>query len=167
MCTSLSNPSSSLGGSGGINICTIYEINSTGYLSYSPSKGFRGKTGVNDFVFGLDWVRDERTFDSGFAVKEPESSLVRINSQSIALQDVRTDKLLLTDSTTSGVVTFQVPFADADYFLTCSVVTNDPSPTVISVTPTALTKTGFTAAFTSIPSNISNYYLTYTATKYL
>lgn len=162
--TSVKNGSSS--GTGGINICAIYEINSTGYLSYTPSKGFRGKAGVDDFVYGMDWVRDERVFDTGFMVKEQRPSLVKVNSQSVALQDVRSDKILLTAASASLVVTFAVPYTDSDYFISCLVVTNALSPTLITVTPTTLTSTGFTAKYTSIPGT-DNYYLTYTATKYL
>ena len=59
-------------------------------------------------------------------------------------------------------------FSDSDYFLNCNIVTDAALPTVISVTPTNLLSTGFTAWFTTIPSPSSNhYYLVYTATKYL
>jgi len=147
-----------------INICTVYEVNSYGYMSYTPSKDIK----MSSFVDGLNWVRDDRNFDSIPVAKDPPLSLVRVNSQSVATQDVRADKILLTTSTSLVAVTFPVPFSDSDYFLNCNIVTDAALPTVISVTPTNLLSTGFTAWFTTIPSPSSNhYYLVYTATKYL
>jgi len=167
LCTGINNPSGIGAGSGGITICTMYELNSNGYMGYSPCKGFRGKVGVDEYVTGLNWVRDERVFDSGFAVKEETPSLVQVNSQSVAMQDIRTDKILLTDGSTTQAVTFSLPYSDSDYFIDCHIITNAVTPTIITVVPNNITSTGFTANFGTIPTDSYNYYLTYTATKYL
>jgi hypothetical protein len=164
LCTALSNPSST--GTGGMNIITVYEINSSGYLSYSPSKGFKGKTGVDDFIYGPDWVKDERVFDCVPLVKDEKPSILRLDAQTVVLQDMRTDKILLTSSQFTQIVTFTIPFIDADYFIDCSIYKYDSgTPTLISVTPSNILATGFTANFTAIPGT-GTYYLTYKATKY-
>lgn len=154
-------------GLGGINICTVYEINTSGYLSYTPSKGFRGKPGVDEFLFGLDWVRDERTFDSVPYVKDDKPSVVKIDSQTVALQDIRSDKILLSSGNTSKAVTFTMPFNDTDYFINCTVIRTDiGTPTVISATPGTISTSGFTAYFSVAIPALGTYYLIYKATKY-
>ena len=153
-------------GLGGINIGTFYEINSNGYLSYSPSKGFRGKTGVTEFIYGLDWVKDERVFDSVPLVKDELPAIIKVDSQTVALQDVRTDKILLISASTTIPITFTVPFNDDNYYIDCMIYRYDSgTPTLISVTPSGITSSGFTATFTSIPV-AGTYYLRYKATKY-
>ena len=146
----------------GINICTFYEINYNGYMSYSPSKGFRGTTGVDNFVYGLDWVRDERTFDSGFAVKEELPNKTKINAQSVSLQDIKTDKITLTSGTSCPVV-FPVPFTDTDYIISYYVI-NPSVTTVVMCSPSSISVTGFTANFSVA---LASGTLIYTATKYL
>lgn len=145
-----------------INIGTVYEINGDGYYSYSPSKGFRGATGTEDFVYGMDWVKDERTFDSGFAIKEDIPSKTKVNTQAITLQDIRTDKITLT-SGSAVAVTFPAPFSDADYIVSYYVV-NPSVPSVVMCSPSSLTATGFTANFLVV---LTSGTLVYTATKYL
>jgi hypothetical protein len=162
LCTADKNPAST--DTGGINIGNVYEINNNGYLSYSPSKGFRGKAGIDDYVFGMDWVRDDRVFDTGFAIKEQRPSQIKLNSQPVVLQDVRYDKITLSMGELTKTITFTTPFEDSDYFVTCQII-SDSGSTPVTVLPTGLTTTGFTAKFASISG--AGYYLTYTATKYL
>ena len=164
MCLSAADKNPLSSGTGGINICTVYEINSSGYLSYTPSKGFRGKVGIDDFIYGLDWVRDERVFDSVPMVKDDRPNILKVDTKNIAMQDVRTDKILLTIATTSLDVTFTAPFTDTDYFINCTVYKFGTLPSLITVTSSGISATGFRANFTSIPG--SDYYLIYTATKY-
>ena len=158
------NPSSN--GVSGINIGTFYEINSNGYLSYSPSKGFRGKTGVTDFVYGLDWVKDERIFDSVPLLKDELPAIIKVDTQTVALQDVKTDRILLTSGDIFKTITFTVPFNDDNYYIDCMIYRYDSGAvTLNSVTPSGVTSSGFTANFTSIPVT-GTYYLRYKATKY-
>ena len=161
MCTNLTNPSST--GAGGINVCTVYEINSDGYLSYTPSKGVTGKTGLNDFQFGMDWARDERVFD--VVPKVDAGSVSKVNSQEFVSQDIRTGKVLLTNISTT-IVDFVNPFTDSDYSISCNVVSSAGTPSVISTTITNMLKTRFTVYYDTLPISGDDYYLIYTATKY-
>lgn len=165
LCTALSNPSST--GTGGINIVTVYEINTSGYLSYSPSKGVKGKTGIDDFIYGPDWVKDERVFDCLPSAKEDKPSILKLDSQTIVLEDIRTDKILLSPAEYTKNILFTSPFSNNDYYLECSIYKYDTLGTavLIIVTPSNILANGFTADFTTIPVN-GTYYLIYKATKY-
>ena len=143
-----------------INIGTIYEANASKRLSYSPSKGFRGKIGVDDFAYGLNWVRDERNFDSGAISKE------EIPVSRTILLETRAQRVLIPASSISVTIAFSAAFDSTDYSLTCTLSNTVDSVAVFRpVTVTNFTTGGFTVKWND-PLESSNYYLNYTATKF-
>jgi hypothetical protein len=143
-----------------INVGAVYEINSSGRLCYSPSKGFRGKIGVDDFAYGMDWARDERNFDSGAVSKEEVPVFRTISSET------RAQRIQLASGTTSITVAFSSSLDSTDYSL-MTTLSNlvDPSVNYRPLTITSLSATGFTVKWND-PLDSSNYYLNYTATKF-
>jgi hypothetical protein len=144
-----------------IDVGPVYEANSSNRMSYSPSKGFRGKLGVDDFAYGLDWARDERNFDSG-AVSKEEVPVSRVITT-----DTRAQRILLTIGTTSVTVAFSTALDSTDYSLTCTLSNIvDSSPVYRPLTITNFTASGFTLKWND-PLDTGNYYLNYTATKFV
>ena len=143
------------------NVGTFYEISDSGRLSYSPDRGFRGTTGVDDFIYGLDWVRDERNFDSGAIARE------EVPVERNILQPARAQSTPLTIGTTSIAIAFSTPFVDNDYAVTPVMInTTDASPEFQPITITAKSASGFTASWND-PLDTGNYVLNYTAIKFL
>lgn len=143
-----------------MNVGTVYEANSSGRMSYSPSKGFRGKLGVDDFAYGLDWARDDRNFDSG-AISKEEIPV----SRTITLE-TRAQRINLGVGDTAITVAFSSTLDSTDYALTCTISnTVDPITVYRPLTITNFTPTGFTVKWND-PIETSNYYLNYTATTF-
>jgi hypothetical protein len=143
------------------NVGTFYEISDSRRLSYSPARGFRGITGIDDIVYGMDWARDERNFDSG-AIAREEVPVIRD-----ILQPARAQNTALTIGTTSASVSFSTPFSDNDYAVTAVMInTTDTLPEFQPITITAKSASGFTAKWND-PLDTGNYSLTYTAIKFL
>lgn len=143
------------------NVGTFYEISDSRRLSYSPSRGFRGTTGIDDFVYGMDWVRDERNFDSGAIAREEVPVIRQI------IQPTRAQNIALAVTSTSITVSFSTPFDDNDYALTAVMLnTTDALPEYQPITITAKSPSGFTANWND-PLDTANYSLSYTAIKFL
>lgn len=139
-----------------INISTFYEVNSSGLLSITPSRGFRD----GDFAFGLEYARDDRNFDNGAIAKE-EVPVVRT-----VVQQARSQRVNLISATTSIAVVFPTAFDDTDYAVTCTMLNIvDTSPEFQPITVTSFSTTGFTATWND-PLDSSNYQLCYTAIKF-
>lgn len=92
------------------NVGTFYEISDSGRLSYTADRGYRGTTGIDDFVFGMDWARDERNFDSGALVLIPaeESEIAYAAGVVPWLEEPSSANLItaITDETGSGPLVF-------------------------------------------------------------
>jgi hypothetical protein len=139
-----------------INISTFYEVNSSGLLSITPSRGFRD----GDFAFGLEYSRDDRNFDNGAVAKE-EIPVVRT-----VIQQARSQRVNLVNGTTSIAVVFPTIFDDTDYAVTCTMLNiTDASPEFQPITVTSFSTAGFTATWND-PLDSSNYQLCYTAIKF-
>ena len=144
-----------------INIGTFYEISDSGRLSYTTDRGFRGTSGIDDFVFGLDWARDERNFDSGAIARE------EVPVERNILQPARAATTSLSLNSTSIAISYSTPFVDNDYAVTAVMInTSDTSPKFQPITITAKSASGFTATWNDhLDSN--NYSLTYTAIEHV
>ena len=143
------------------NIGTFYEISDSGRLSYTADRGFRGASGVDDFVYGMDWVRDERNFDSGAIARE------EVPVERNILQPTRAQTTPLTIGTTSVAVAYSTAFDDNDYAVTVVMInTTDAFPEYQPITLIAKSASGFTASWND-PLDTGNYFLSYTAIKFL
>lgn len=143
-----------------MNVGTVYEANSNNRISYTPSKGFRGKIGVDDFAYGMDWARDERNFDSG-AVSKEEIPVFR----TVTL-DTRAQRVSLPLGATSITIAFSSDMGSTDYSLTCTISNMvDAITEYRPFTVTNLATNGFTLKWNN-PIETGNYYLNYTATKF-
>lgn len=144
-----------------INIGTFYEVGDSGRLSYTPSRGFRGDLGVEDFVYGMDWVRDDRNFDSGAIAREEVPVFREI------LQPTRAQSIAIGAGVTEINILFSTDFGDSDYSVTANLYNEtDALPEFQPITVTARSSTGFTAKWND-PLDTGNYRLNYTAVKFL
>ena len=144
-----------------INIGTFYEIGDSSRLSYTPSRGFRGELGIEDFVYGMDWARDERNFDSG-AIAREEVPVIRE-----VLQPTRAQAIAVGSGATSIAILFSSDFGDSDYAVTANLYNDtDTFPEFQPITITARSSVGFTAKWND-PLDTANYTLNYTAIKFL
>ena len=143
-----------------INIGPLYEANSSHRLSYSPSKGYWGEIGTDDFAYGFDWARDERNFDSG-AISKEEVPVIRT-----VMVDTRAQRIALAGGTTSATVAFSSDLGTTDYSLACNLSNIVDTVKVFQpITVTNYMTSGFTVQWND-PLDSSNYYLNYTATKF-
>jgi len=144
-----------------INVDTIYEANSSGKLCYTPSLGYKRKDGMGDFCYGFDWVRDERNFDTGAIIKE-EVPVTRT-----IIQETRSQRVKLSENSTEITVYLTKAFDDTKYAIPCTIEnTTDGYPCFIPLVIKKKDRTYFTIAWNQ-PLDSDNYYLNYTAVKYI
>lgn len=144
-----------------VNVGTFYEIGDSGRLSYTPSRGFRGDLGIEDFVYGMDWARDDRNFDSGAIAREEVPVFREI------LQPTRAQSIAIASGATEIAILFSTDLGDADYSVTANLYNEtDALPEFQPITVTARASTGFTAKWND-PLDTANYRLNYTAVKFL
>lgn len=136
-----------------INVVSISECNTNGYLSITPSKGFREK----DFIWTLDSLRDTRNFDSGAVVKEEVPVLRTVTAP------VRSAKIPLNFDISFIDVLFTAPMDSLNYTV-IAVLENtvDSVPLIQPVIITNATLTGFRATW-NVNLDTANYKLNYTA----
>jgi hypothetical protein len=144
-----------------INIDTVYEANSSGKLCYTPSLGYKRKDGMGDFCYGFDWIRDERNFDTGAIIKE-EVPVTRT-----IIQETRSQRVRLSADSTEITIYLTKAFDDTNYTIPCTIEnTTDPYPCFIPLVIKKKERTYFTIAWNQ-PLDSDNYYLNYTAVKYI
>jgi hypothetical protein len=135
-----------------INATSVYELNTHGLVGVSPSRSTR-----EDFVYGLDAVRDERNFDSGAVSRE------EVPVQRSVLIPTRNARVSVAIGTTSAIIVFSTPMPTPDYVVTCNFMNFvDGSPLLQPIAITANSVNGLTATW-NLPLDSGNYVLSYSA----
>lgn len=135
-----------------INVTSVYELNSDGTFGVTPSQSVR-----QDFVFGLDSLRDERNFDSGAVAIE------EVPVQRSVILPARAGRVTLSTSAESVNIVFTQPMTDMNFMVSAQFINLvDTNPLLQPIIISGISAAGFTARWNvSLPSG--NYSLSYNA----